>query len=143
MSKKFKFDVSALSPESVTIKLNDQTITFFEFGNEVLYQFIDECVSPPQKENDNDKVEQTTFAENALKSTDLIYKYVALASTLDESISAQFLKDLNLPPRAIGQLADMLWELNHLSDLLPTGGNFMVLPTIWRIRKDEEKTVAP
>lgn len=142
MSKNnFTFDASDLIPEVHKIENfagTDKTVTFREFSKTNLESYITEVQEASYLEKDDDgnvirdedgNPKRSPFSEASKKSYDMIMKYLAVAAEEDYA-DEEFFRSLELSPKAVGRLVELINHLNHIQEILMSGGNYSVLPWV-------------
>ena len=147
MSKSFEWDDSALIPDSVEVNMPTkdpkakEKITFYELPRIELIAFIKEgvdtkFVKEPEKEGDLPKaVEFAIVEETQLK---VMCKY--LAKSCRGAKDEDYFISLDWHPGMIKAFASLLTELNHLEEIMVSGGNWLALPAVSEALSAANKT---
>jgi hypothetical protein len=136
----FKYDIKAFSRESMQIQLptdkEDQfiSLTFLEFTKTNLELFVSEVldinqfVNPEAAEDDR---KRKTFGELAKEVSGPLCKWLGVATGKD----AKFFEKLQseLSTQAFGKFLEIVYEINHIEEIMLTRGNVTVLPTVWEM----------
>jgi hypothetical protein len=144
---KFKWDDSALIPESVEIHypvkfaedgsvLETVTVQHFELARPHLVQFIAEAldknfVREIETEVDGKKVmesKRVPFKDVEEEQRALLFD--GLAKSTRGKKDAKFFEKLSIGARGMDALVEMFFALNHIAEVTATGGNWMLLPTM-------------
>ena len=140
--KTFKWDASVLTPSKQDIEINGETITLIEFPRTVTEQFIIESIekklSKEEKYKDDDGVEQTRNVRIPMKDvlsqqSELVNRYLSKATKGVKT--PKFFETAEFTANAYGHLVELLFELNHIEDILAVGGNWLVVPNIYAARE--------
>jgi hypothetical protein len=156
-TKTFRWGPEAMQPETIEVPYpNGATITHKELSRKKLFLFIDdinktdlkptyekrmiELVNPENNVAQVDdageviKVERTVRVEPVVtkvaeEKVKLICKW--LAETAQGDFKPKYFEDMDeLTGRTFGNLIEMLFELNHVDEILSTSGNLLMLPLI-------------
>lgn len=141
-SNTFKWDDKALVPDSVEVNFplpsgGKEKVTFYEFPRMVLVEFIAESMEKKfieteedgqPKKDENGIIVRRPFGDVADEQSDLLFKYLAKASRGAKDID--FFKEADIPSKGMYALVDMIMSINHLDEILATGGNWLMLPTV-------------
>jgi hypothetical protein len=142
-TKKFKWDDKALVPDSINITFPEEitgkeveTVRQWELARPDLVDFVAEATGKVftkeiEKEIDGVKQmipERIPFKTVATDQEALFFKYLAKSSrgVKDE----KFYKNLKLGAGGLIALIDMFLQLNHIDEIMASGGNWFMLPTI-------------
>lgn len=138
---KFKWNAEALIADSCTIPLGGEEVTFVEFPRQTLVEFISEAMDrkfvteEALPEADiaaglTGSIEKRMpFKEVSDLQLEFLFTYLAKATegTTNPKKKA-FFKDLPLTGGGLSALVEMLMNLNHIDEVLTTGGNWLMLP---------------
>jgi hypothetical protein len=121
----FKYDIKAFSRESMQIQLptdkEDQfiSLTFLEFTKTNLELFVSEVLDINQ------------FVNPEAAEDDRKRKWLGVATGKD----AKFFEKLQseLSTQAFGKFLEIVYEINHIEEIMLTRGNVTVLPTVWEM----------
>ena len=147
--KKFKWDDTALVPDSVEITFpaevtgkEAEAVTQYELSRPDLVDFVAEAMDKKfikEVETEVDGVKQLVterlpFKVVASDQEVLLFKYLAKSSrgTRDD----KFYKSLKLGAGGLYALIDMFLQLNHLEEIMASGGNWFMLPTIRKMMSE-------
>lgn len=136
-SKAFAWDDSALVPESVTTNIpnpeggSKEKITFYELPRLELVSFIKEGVEAKfvkEPENEDEKPVNLEFSVVEEMQINLMCKYLSIScrKVKDE----EYFKALPWHPNMIKAFAKLLVDLNHIEEIVTTGGNWLMLPAV-------------
>jgi hypothetical protein len=157
-ASEFKWDDNALIPDSVEVtfqskdddKFKKEKVTFYEFPRLTLVEFVTESMDKKfieidaetgqPKRDENDIIIRRPFGDVADEQAELLFKYLAKASRDVKDIG--FFRDLDLTSKGMYALVDMLLSINHLNEILATGGNWLMLPTVREMLSGAEKVVS-
>lgn len=145
----FRFDAKAFLRDSATIELpldpNDPTkvekITFRELSKTDFEKFVQDVFQINIVENpdaDEDHRKRKDFEKLAEEVSGPLKKWLAKSSGKDEAFFDTF--EENFSMRAFGLLLQVLYEVNHVEEVLATGGNLALLPTVQKIMEAEPET---
>lgn len=148
-TKKFKWDDKALIPDSLDITFPAEvtggdatTVKQWELSRPDLVDFVAEAmdrnfIKEIKQEDGTVKTERTPFKTVAGDQETLFFKYLAKSSrgTKDE----KFYKNLKLGAGGLIALVEAFLELNHLDEIMASGGNWFMLPTIRQMLSEAEK----
>ena len=159
MAKTFKWDAAALErsqTEPIDLLGNGETVVFYELPRSVTMDFIKEAqdvrllkpgkVKEYVKDDDGNETEAFTEKDGEVrmsldeieeKQRRFVAKYLSLSTkgTYDgtPSHTEDYFIDSPLTANQFGQLVRLIFELNHVDDILSAGGNWLLLPTIYRV----------
>lgn len=147
---KFKWSDDALSPDSlemvfpgsITPTGEDVKVTQWELSRPDVVAFIQEGFDRTfthevdQPDGTKEK-KQLPFADIVKAQETLLWKYLAKSSrgAQDE----KFYKSLTLGAKGLIALVDAFMHLNHLEEIMASGGNWFLLPTIRSMSEAEEE----
>ena len=161
MAKKaFEWDASALLPDYAEVPdLHgaDEIITLSEFSRTTLNEFIEDCLNrdlsveeeieiPSDIEGEEPtrrKIKKSLpFVEVAKQQSEGVFKYLSLATGGKQN--EDYFRSAPLTSNGLGKLVELLYDLNHLDDILAARGNYLLLPSIYQAYKTEaaERVVA-
>lgn len=152
--KKFVWDESVLIPEQVTIpfpvEIVDGVVTkkeeviHYELPRTELVAFIAEGIDQNFIETtdvDGEKVEKRKpFGTIEAQQRAVIFKY--LAKSTRGVKDAKFYEKLEIGVRGMDALVEMLYSLNHIEEVIGTGGNWLMLPTVREMITSEAKAAS-
>lgn len=145
-SPNFRFDAKAFLRDSATIELpidpSDETkvekITFRELSKTDFESFVQDVFQINVVENPDDaedKRKRKDFEKLAEEVSGPLKKWLSKSSGKDEEFFDEFEKNFSM--RAFGLLLQVLYEVNHVEEVLATGGNLALLPTVQKIMEVE------
>lgn len=164
-NKKFVWDSSALTPETADVPgfpvsmrkdgtVETEDLQFIEFTRTNLVDYVTEgydveMYREVEKEllDEDGTLKPTKITERIpikeidAKQSAVLFKYLSLASWDGSKRGVKppkFFENAPLTGGQISALADMLNQINHIDAILGTGGNWLVLPTIRRLREADE-----
>jgi hypothetical protein len=148
MTDRFKWDDKALIPDSVEVTLPAEVtgsekvkVKFYELSRPDLVGFVAEAIDK-KFVNVNDEtgdISRTPFKDVEAEQSKLLFKYLAIATK--NVHSAEFFENLALTSGGLYALVSMLLTVNHLDEILATGGNWLLLPSVRTMLTEEaEKT---
>lgn len=145
----FTFDAADLIPDEYRIDDfagTGNAVTFREFSKTNLENYItevqeksflqtDEHGEIVKDEDGNPK--RVEFSKVSRESYDMLMKHFAVAANEDFA-DEEFFRSLDLSPKAVGRLVDLLHQLNHLDEIMMSGGNYSMLPMVkkWAEQSD-------
>jgi hypothetical protein len=135
-SKAFEWDDSALIPESVEVTIplaegKKKKITFYELPRIELVNFIREGVEAKfikEPETEDEKPTSLGFAVIEELQLKLMCKY--LSKLCREVETPEFFLGLAWHPKMINAFAHLLVTINRIEEIIATGGNWLMLPTV-------------
>lgn len=142
--KKFKWAPECIVPDSLEIDLGqaDPNGAFIlrELSRTDLLAFVGECIDKKFVNEDGDR---QPFLEVAAEQSEVIDKYLSKSTSYSGEDSKnyrspEFFKTLDIPTRVYGDLIEAMFEVNHLDEILATGGNWLMLPTVREVQKQTE-----
>lgn len=153
-AKKFKWDSSCLERDECEIDLRNadpsgRPFKFYELARTQLLKFVEECID---KDFLNDKGEREEFTKIAGEQAEVLHRYFS-ESTKTPSLlqkgeydpaadknyrSPEFFAGLDIPTRAFGNLVECYFQVQHLEEILATGGNWLMFPTVREIQRRAE-----
>lgn len=148
-SPSFRFDAKAFLRDSAVIELpidpNDESkvekITFRELSKTDFESFVQDVFQINVVENpdaEEDKRKRKDFEKLAEEVSGPLKKWLAKSSGKDEAFFDEFEKNFSM--RAFGILLQVLYEVNHVEEVLATGGNLALLPTVQKIMEVEPES---
>jgi hypothetical protein len=142
VAKQFKWNPECLVPSSIDIDFGpaDPGGPFIlrELSRTDLLTFINECIEKKFIKEDG---EREAFGVVVKEQEEVINKYFALATSYGDEKNKrtpEFFATLEIPTMAYGDLIEAFFNVNHLDEILATGGNWLMLPTVREIQKQTE-----
>lgn len=142
----FAFDASALEPEKMSISMDGKTVLMYELSKKDFTEFVSsvadnialdepEAEEEAEEENEtkeNEKKEQPKPRFKDLSDQQTKDLCVFFSRSTRDTVSAEaFLTFVEeKPARAFGLLVEKFMQLNHVSEILMTRGNWLMLPMI-------------
>ena len=152
--KKFKWDSTCLERDECEIDLrnadsNGRPFKFLELSRTPLLKFVEECID---REFLNEKGEREEFTKIADSQLDVLCRYFSESTktpslvvkgdydpTMDKNYrSPEFFKELDITARVFGDLIEQFFNVQHLEEILSTGGNWLMIPTVRRVQRQTE-----
>lgn len=141
--KKFKWNPECLKPSQETIDFGrelDPNGPFIlrELSRTDLLSFIETSIEKKFLKEDGEREPFMTVVKD---QEPMINKYLSLATSYGEESnkrSEEFFAKLDIPTHAYGDIIELFFEINHLDEILATGGNWLMLPTVREIQKQTE-----
>lgn len=152
---KFQWDDKALIPETVEINYpvefkddgsvkKTEKVHHFELARPDLVSFIAGAIDKhffieTEEEVDGEKQKVTKrrpFTEVADEQAALLFD--GLAKTTKGKKDAEFFTGLRLGPNGMNAIVEMFFSLNHIQEVIATGGNWLMLPTVREAISAEE-----
>lgn len=145
MKTNFKWDDSALDRDSVTITLNEKQVTFTELSRKDTLAFIKDSSAikmrqpsvkdgAPVLDEEGKQVEELLPLEDRyVAHQDMIFD--TLAKMSGGAMKAKEFDALNMGLAGLTQFVDMIYQINHVDEILQTQGNLLLLP--WAQKKSE------
>jgi hypothetical protein len=139
-TKKFKWDDKALIPDAMEITFPAEvtggdavTVKQWELGRSELVDFVVEAMD---KQFVDDEGKRIPFKDVATDQEGLFWKFMSKSSrgVKDE----QFYQNLMLGAGGLIALVDAFLQLNHLDEIMASGGNWFMLPTIRQMLLEAE-----
>jgi len=144
--KTFKWDNTALIPDSqevtfpkeITPDKEDVKLKLIEFPKPVLVNFVNEAIDVQFiNSTEGHEGERLPFKEVEPKQWAMLTKYLAEA-VRGEKDQAWF-ESLSLTSNGIIALVDLLIKINHLTEIVSSGGNYFMLPTVITVLSEAAK----
>ena len=140
--KKFKWNPECLVPDEIEVDLGaadpKSPFTMRELSRTDLLSFVGECIDKKFIKEDG---ERAPFIEVAKEQEEVINRYLALSTSYGEASNKrkpEFFAKLDIPTSAYGDLIEAFFDINHLDEILATGGNWLMLPTVREVQKRSE-----
>jgi hypothetical protein len=146
---KFKWDDKALIPDSIEIVFPTEVtgkeevkVKFYEFPRPVLVEFVAEALDKNfvTKNEETGEVSRAPFKQVADEQSELLFKYLAKATRDTQDI--KFFKKLALTSGGMYALVEMLLATNHLDEILATGGNWLLLPSVREMMTEAKSAIS-
>jgi len=153
--KKFKWDSSCLQRDECEIDLrnadpNNSPFTMYELSRSPLLKFVEECIDRKFLKEDGETRED--FTKIAGEQAEVLHKYFSESTktpsllqkggydpTTDKNYrSPEFFAGLDVPARAFGDLIECFFNVQHLEEILSTGGNWLMIPTVREVQRRAE-----
>lgn len=149
----FQWDASALLPDYAEVPDlygKNEVLILTEFPRTVLNDFIEECLNKDLSMTEEIEVpsevdgeppvktavkKQMPFVEVAKQQAEGIFKYLSLATGNKQD--AEYFRAAPMTSNGLGKLVELLYDLNHLDDILAARGNYLLLPSIYQAYKTE------
>ena len=138
--KKFEWDNTALIPDSMEVTFpaevtgeEAETVKQWELSRPDLISFV---AAAMEKKFVDDKGERLSFETVADSQETLLWEYMAKSSR--EAKDESWYKSLRLGTGGLIALVEAFLELNHLEEIMASGGNWFMLPTIRQILSEAE-----
>jgi hypothetical protein len=131
--KTFKWDNNSLIPDTLDVTFpkeitpdeTDVKIKLVEFPKPVLVSFVNEAI---EVKFINEAGDRLAFSEVEDKQWEMLTKYLAEAS---RGVKDQdWFKSLKLTSKGIIALVEAIISINHLTEIVSSGGNYFMLPTV-------------
>jgi hypothetical protein len=144
--KTFKWDNTALIPDSqevtfpkeITPEEADVKLKFLEFPKPVLVSFVNEAIDVQfLSAEEGHEGERLPFQEVEPKQWDMLTKYLAEAVRGEKD--QEWFKSLKLTSKGIIALVDLVIKINHLTEIVSSGGNYFMLPTVITVLSEAAK----
>jgi len=140
--KKFKWNPDCLVPDSIEIPLGAADpkgpFTMRELSRTDLLKFVGECIDKKFIKEDG---EREPFVKVATEQEEVLNRYFAMSTSYgdkDNKRTPEFFAKLDIPTSAYGDLIEAFFDINHLDEILATGGNWLMLPTVREVQKQSE-----
>ena len=146
--KTYKWNPECLVPETATVDLGKDLdpggpFEFRELPRTDLLSFIDHCVN---NKFTNEAGDRLPFLEIYKKQEAMINDYLSRSTGKKGDPNfrpVKFFETLEVPPRVYGDFLELLYQINHLEEILGTGGNLLMLPTLREVMRKDQATEAP
>lgn len=142
MGKEFKWNPDCLIPDEATVDFGKADpkgpFVMRELSRTDLLAFVVECID---KEFVDAEGKRDPFAQIAAQQADVLNRYFAASTSYgdkDNKRTAEFFAKVDIPTRAYGDLIELFFDLNHLDEIMATGGNWLMLPRVREIQKQAE-----
>jgi hypothetical protein len=141
-TKKFKWDPSCLIPDQIELDFGalDPKGPFImrEMSRNDLMDFVVESID---KKFVDEEGNRQAFVTTAREQEAVLWKYFSLSTSYGETSNkrtVKFFEELKLTGSALGNLIEAFFEINHLDEILATGGNWLMLPNVRAIQRQTE-----
>lgn len=138
----FEVDLGAADPKGTPFKL-------YEMSRTPLLAFVEECIDKKFIDAEGDRL---PFTQVEKEQAEVLHKYLSESTKTpgllqkgdynpDKDLnfrSAEFFASLDIPARAFGDLIEGWFACQHLEEILATGGNWLMLPTVREIQRRSE-----
>lgn len=141
---KYRYDASAFVKESIRIEVPEvdnpkakRELTFTELSHSQLHEMVHELFDINQLktvgEGEGAHTQRKTFDELATEVTKPLIKWLSISTGEDQKYFEKLCHSLSTS--GVSKLIEILHEVNHIEEILQTGGNLMMLPVVQRIMK--------
>lgn len=152
--KKFKWNPECLQRDTFEVDLGaadpkGTVFTMYEMSRTPLLNFVEECID---KKFINEEGDRLPFTQVASEQAEVLHKYFSESTKTPGLVqkgdydskkdtnfrSPEFFKELDIPTRAFGDLIEGWFGVQHLEEILATGGNWLMFPTVREIQRQSE-----
>lgn len=140
--KRFKWNPECLVPDFLEIDLGKADpgapFTLRELSRTDLLGFIEECIDKKFIDEDGNR---EVFSKVAKEQEEVLNRYLSKATSYglkDNNRTPEFFAKLDIPTSAYGDIIEVFFDINHLDEILATGGNWLMLPTVRELQKQSE-----
>lgn len=151
---KFKWDPECLKRDEFEIDLGaadpaGTPFIIYELARGPLLEFVETCIDKNFLKEDG---ERRPFAEIEKEQVEVLSKVFSESTKTPSLLQAgdykhkkdpnyrapEFFAKLDIPARAFGDLIEAFFAVQHLEEILATGGNWLMLPTVRQVQKQTE-----
>lgn len=165
MAKKFTWDEGVLSPDTVVVPFLrpadepggepiPENVTFYEFSRTDLIEYLEsskklkiykelketeevEDEDNPGKMVERPKRERLSLGKIGEEHAAFMFKW--LEKLCRGSHKADWFANLNLTASMLGKLAEMMYNINHIEEVVAASGNWLMLPTVQKMLAEIEE----